>query len=325
MIMHNPDSYPSFVQKLTVPLQACGIDILQINVGYICNLECKHCHVEAGPQRTEIMSKQVMEQCLHILQSHSIPTIDITGGAPEMHADLPWFLQECAGLNRRLLVRTNAVILLEKQYEGFIDLYARHNVEVIVSLPHLDAKVTGRQRGEGVFPRVIEALGRLNERGYGQAGSGLVLNLVHNPNGAYLPGSQASLEDQYRKILRERYGVSFNQLFCLTNMPIGRFLQYLRNTGNYADYMNALVGAFNPLALEKAMCRKTVSVAWDGTLSDCDFNQVLGLAIDHGAPDRVSAFDFDKLSRREIVTGNHCYGCTAGAGSSCQGSVLASS
>jgi len=322
MIRHNLDVSTSFAQKLSVPLKARGIETLQLNVGSLCNLACKHCHVEAGPQRRERMTKKVMAQCLHIVQSHPISTIDITGGAPEMHADLPWLLQECAGLNRRLIVRTNAVILLERGYEYFIDLYARHNVEVIVSLPHLDAKTTDRQRGEGVFPRVIEALRRLNDRGYGQAESKRIVNLVHNPSGAYLPGSQAGLGNHYRQTLKEKHGVDFNQLFCITNMPIGRYLHYLHETDNYADYMNALIGAFNPLALEKAMCRTTLSVAWDGSLYDCDFNQMLGMTTNHGAPEHVSAFDFDKLSRREIVTGNHCYGCTAGAGSSCQGAVI---
>ena len=319
--MPNIDISPSFTQRLTVPLKAAGIETLQVNVGYRCNLECNHCHVEAGPQRTEKMSRPVMNQCLKILNAYPIPTIDITGGTPEMHEDLPWFLQKCADLNRRLLVRTNAVILLEKGYEGFIDLYARHNVEVIVSLPHLDAKTTDRQRGAGVFPRVIEALGKLNERGYGRIGSGLIVNLVHNPSGAYLPGSQAGLENQYRKTLKEKQGVDFNQLFCITNMPLGRYLQYLHQTDNYEDYMNTLVNAFNPLALERVMCKRSLSVAWDGSLYDCDFNQVLGMTTDHGAPDHISAFDFEKLSQREIVTGNHCYGCTAGAGSSCQGAV----
>jgi radical SAM/Cys-rich protein len=320
--MHDLDISPSFAQKLLVPLKASGIETLQVNLGYRCNLKCQHCHVEAGPRRTQIMSKQVMDQCLQILQSHPIPIVDITGGTPEMHESFPWFLQECAGLNRRLLVRTNAVILLEKGYEGFVDLYARHNVEAIVSLPHLDAATTNEQRGEGVFPRIIEALRRLNDRGYGQPDSGLIVNLVHNPGGADIPGSQACLESQYRQTLQERYGVFFNHLFCLANMPIGRYLQYLHKTDSYKDYMHTLVNAFNPLALERVMCKKTLSVAWDGSLYDCDFNQMLGLTTNHGAPDNILAFDFDKLSHREIVTGNHCYGCTASAGSSCQGAVI---
>jgi len=312
---------PSFEQKISSSLKAESIEILQINIGYRCNLECKHCHVEAGPLRSEMMSNAVMEQCLNVLKVHPIPTIDITGGSPEMHPDFPWLLQQCGALNRRLLVRTNGVILLEKGYESFIDFYARNRAEVVVSLPHMDSQMTNRQRGEGVFPKVIEAIQRLNTQGYGQPGTGLVLDLVHNPIGAYLPGSQASLESHYRQVLKEKYGISFNRLFCLTNMPMGRFLDYLRRTDNYEDYWAALVNAFNPAALRSVMCKTTLSVAWDGRLYDCDFNQMLGLPTNHGAPDHISAFDIDKLANRRIVVGNHCYGCTAGAGSSCQGEV----
>jgi radical SAM/Cys-rich protein len=313
---------PSFDQRISSPLRAERIEILQINIGYRCNLECRHCHVKAGPLRAEIISKAIMEHCLEVLKAHSIPTIDITGGSPEMHPDFPWFLEACGFLKRRLLVRTNGVILLEKGFEFFIDLYARNRVEVVVSLPHMDSQMTNRQRGEGVFPKLIEAIRRLNTQGYGQTGTGLVLDVVHNPSGAYLPGSQASLESHYRKVLKERYGLSFNRLFCLTNMPIGRFLDYLRKTDNYEDYLSTLVNAFNPAALKSVMCRTTLSVAWDGRLYDCDFNQMLGLPTDHGAPDHISAFDIDKLANRRIVVGNHCYGCTAGAGSSCQGEVI---
>jgi radical SAM/Cys-rich protein len=312
---------PPFEEKIVGALIAERIEILQINVGYRCNLECRHCHVQAGPQRTEMMSRAIMERCLKILRTYSIPTIDITGGSPEMHPDFPSFLQECGLLKRRLLVRSNGVILLEKAYESFISLYAENRAEVVVSLPHMDAQMTNRQRGDGVFPRLIEALCKLNRRGYGQADTGLILNLVHNPGGAYLPGSQAELENHYRKTLKEKYGVSFNHLFCLTNIPIGRFMDYLRKTDNEEDYLTALVNAYNPAALNSVMCRTTLSVAWDGKLYDCDFNQMLGLTTDHGAPDHISAFDLKKLANRRIVVGNHCYGCTAGAGSSCQGEV----
>jgi radical SAM/Cys-rich protein len=313
------DLSPSFAQRIPQPLMAEGIEIFQMNIGYRCNLECKHCHIEAGPLRTEMMSKSLMEICLHILKSHPIPIIDITGGTPEMHPDFPWFLEQCAKLERRLLVRTNGVILLEAGLQSFIDLYARYGAEVVISLPHVDRKITNRQRGEDAFPKIIEALRKINARGYGHPDSGLVLNLVHNPSGAYLPGSQVSLENHYRKILMDQYGIVFNDLFCLTNMPIGRYLQYLQRTDNYDDYMKTLVGSFNEAALERVMCRKTLSVAWDGRLYDCDFNQVLGLSVNHGAPDYLSAFDMHKLANRQIVIGNHCYGCTAGAGSSCQG------
>jgi radical SAM/Cys-rich protein len=310
---------PPFEERVSGPLRAVGIDILQINIGYRCNLQCRHCHVEAGPSRPEMMSKAVMVQCLAILKAHPIPVVDITGGTPEMHPDLPWFLRECASLRRRLLVRSNGVILQEKGFEGFLDLYGENGVEVVVSLPHMDPKTTDRQRGRGVFTEVIEALRRLNARGYGMPGSGLLLDLVHNPGGAYLPAAQGSIEAHYRQTLRERHGVSFSRLFSITNMPIGRFLDYLRTTENYADYMTTLVNAFNPRAVENVMCRTTLSVAWDGTLYDCDFNQTLGLRTNHGAPDHLSDFDMNRLAGRRIVVGDHCYGCTAGAGSSCQG------
>ena len=313
---------PSFADKVSYPLIADAIGIFQINVGYRCNLACRHCHVNAGRLRPEMMSKAVMEQCLRMLASHAIPTIDITGGSPEMNPRIRWFLEECAALKRRVLVRTNGVILLEKGYESFIDLYAGNQIEVVVSLPHLDPHVTDRQRGDGVFGKLIEAIRRLNARGYGRAGSGLILNLVHNPGGAYLPGSQAALEAFYRQTLKNKHGLTFNHLFCITNVPIGRYLDYLQKTDNYEDYMATLVNAFNPAALKNVMCKTTLSVAWDGRLYDCDFNQMLGLPIDHGAPDHISAFNADELAHRQIVIGNHCYGCTAGAGSSCQGEVI---
>lgn len=310
-----------FEKKASGPLTACGIDIFQINICYRCNLECRHCHIEAGPHRQELMPRNVMEMCLAVLKAHPIEVIDITGGAPEMHPALPGFLEECAQLKRRLQVRTNGVILLDKEYEHFFDLYNRLGVEVVVSLPHLDIKITNRQRGEGVFPRLIDVLKKLNERGYGQKDTGRILNLVHNPGGAYLPAGQKALEDSYRQALQERYGIVFNHLFCITNMPVGRYRDYLQRTDNYEDYMAGLVGAFNPATLPAVMCKTTLSVGWDGRLYDCDFNQVLGMTVNSGAPDHLSAFDWEKLVSRRIVTGNHCYGCTAGSGSSCGGTL----
>jgi radical SAM/Cys-rich protein len=319
--MDAPDRYPSFEQKAAGPLEATGIDILQINLGYRCNLACRHCHIDAGPNRPELMSRQVMEMCLQVLRDHPIATIDITGGAPEMHPDLPWFLEACASLGRRLLVRTNGVILLEPSYAHLLDLYARLRVEVVVSFPHMDLKVTDRQRGEGVHSRLIEVLRKFNEKGYGKIGSGLILNLVHNPGGAYLPGQQGCLESHYRQALRERYGILFNHLFCITNMPIGRYRSYLQKTDNHEEYMTALVNAFNPATLSSVMCRTTLSVAWDGKLYDCDFNQTLGMTVNHGAPEHIERFDLGRLANRRVITGNHCYGCTAGAGSSCRGEI----
>jgi radical SAM/Cys-rich protein len=308
-----------FEEKVPQGLKARGIDVLQVNVGYRCNLTCHHCHVQAGPDRREAMSRGIMERCLEVLRTYSIPTIDITGGSPEMHRDIPWFMEECAASKCRVLVRTNGVILLEQEYRFLIDLYTRNRVEVVISLPHMDPKTTERQRGEGVFDKLIEVIRRLNDRGYGQEGSGLVLDLVHNPVGAYLPGSQLGIELDYRRTLEEKYSVCFTRLFSITNMPIGRYLEYLRRTDNFEDYMKALAKAFNPATLTGVMCKSTISVGRNGTLFDCDFNQVLGLAVNHGAPDHISRFDWDKLACRKIVVGNHCYGCTAGSGSSCQG------
>jgi radical SAM/Cys-rich protein len=211
------------------------------------------------------------------------------------------------------------VILLEKEYQFLIDLYAQNRIEVVVSVPHMDPKTTERQRGDGVFGKLIEVIRRLNDRGYGQEGSNLALDLVHNPVGAYLPGSQPGIELDYRRVLKEKHGVCFTRLFSITNMPIGRYLEYLRRTDNYDDYMKALVNAFNPATLRSVMCKSTLSVGPSGILYDCDFNQVLGLTVNHGVPDHISGFDWDKLTHRQIVVGNHCYGCTAGAGSSCQG------
>ena len=310
---------PAFAQKIREPLKAADVGILQVNMGYRCNLECRHCHVEAGPQRSEAMSREIMDLCLKVVKNHSIPVVDITGGSPELHPQFRWFLQECAALKRRVLVRSNGVVLLDKDHEMLFDIYATHQIEVVLSLPHVDPRSTDRQRGEGVFARLVEVMRRLNTRGYGQAGSGLMLDLVHNPAGAYLPGSQSGLETHYREVLHERYGVNFNRLFCITNMPIGRYLEYLLRTDNYEEYMKTLIKAFNPANLKGVMCKSTVSVGWDGRLYDCDFNQMLGWTIDHGAPHHVSAFEMGALTSRQIVVGDHCYGCTAGAGSSCQG------
>lgn len=314
-----PKAKPSFADKIPQPLRAERLDVLQVNLGYRCNLKCRHCHVEAGSARPETMSFETMEQCLQVLKYHPIPVLDITGGSPELHPQFPWFLKESAALSRRVMVRSNGIVLLETEHEPLLDLYADCHVEVVLSLPHLDPRVTDRQRGEGVFSGLIEVMRRLNARGYGEAGSGLVVDLVHNPVGAYLPGSQTSIESQYRHALGEQYGVTFNRLFTITNMPVGRYLYYLVQTDNCEEYMQSLVKAFNPAALSGVMCKSTVSVGWDGKLYDCDFNQVLGLTIDHGAPDHIEAFAISALKSREIVVGNHCYGCTAGSGSSCQG------
>ena len=303
------------------PLRANGIQILQINVGKRCNMSCKHCHVEAGPERTEVMPEGIFKKCFEIIENSDIGTIDITGGSPEMNPDLEWFIKSIAKLNRRLIVRSNLIILLDENYSHFKDLYAEQGVEIEASLPDYRIEKSDRQRGKDSFIKAIEVITKLNEKGYGIPGSGLTLNLVHNPVGAYLPGPQNALEYEYKRVLEFEYGIKFNGLFCLSNCPVGRYLEFLLRTDNFEDYMSLLIQAFNPAAANNVMCRTTLSVGWDGTLYDCDFNQMLDLKVNHGVPTHIDDFDMEKLRIREIVINNHCYACTAGAGSSCQGSL----
>jgi radical SAM/Cys-rich protein len=318
---------PSLEKKIReinmFPLCANGIDILQINTGWRCNLSCRHCHVDAGPHRTEIMSSPVLDKCLEILSSFPISTIDITGGSPEMNPHLEWFIHDAARLNRRLIVRSNLTLLLEEPYRHFMDVFAQNKVEIVTSLPDYLETKSDRQRGAGVFGKVIKVLRELNSRGYGMKGSGLLIDIVHNPVGAYLPGSQAALEHEYHERLLTEQGVYFNQLFCLTNLPVGRYLDYLIESGNFEEYLSALCDSFNPAAVKNIMCRTMLSVGWNGSLYDCDFNQMLDLTVNSGAPASIMDFDMDKLKNREIVINNHCYGCVAGCGSSCQGATTA--
>jgi len=313
---------PKFIDKLRAngqyPMPAAGVDVLQMNICRKCNLFCKHCHVGAGPHRTEMMSKQLMGKCLEILRENEISTIDVTGGAPEINPHLEWFLDNASLLGRRLIVRSN-LTLLQEEYRHFIDIYVRNKVEIVTSLPHYKEDGTDKQRGKCAFTTIVEVIKQLNARGYGKENSGLVLNLVHNPTGFYLPGSQSALAHEYKSRLLADHGVSFNDLFCITNMPVGRYLEHLQKSDNLTDYMAELAAAFNPSAAENIMCKSTISVSYDGQLYDCDFNQMLGLPIESHA--HVNEFDMDTIGRRRIVLANHCYGCTAGSGSSCQGST----
>lgn len=316
-----------FQQKMEViglyPLQPTGIEIFQVNVGKMCNQVCKHCHVDAGPDRKEIMTRETMLQCLQaIAQNPSIHTVDLTGGAPEMNPQFRWFVEEISKLGKKIIVRCNlTIILANKKYHDLPAFFKMHRVEVVSSLPSFTADRTNRQRGDGVFEDSILALQMLNAVGYGQEETGLVLNLVYNPAGAFLPPSQDMLQKEYQKELFERYGIVFNQLFAITNMPISRYLDYLLNSGNYEKYMEKLLDAFNPAAAVGVMCRNTISIGWDGYLYDCDFNQMLELKVETQSTQHVRTFDFEKLLNRSIVLNQHCFGCTAGAGSSCGGSV----
>ena len=303
------------------PLHASGITVFQINVGKLCNQTCRHCHVDAGPDRTEVMSRETAEQCVIALSKTDIPTIDITGGAPELNPNFRWLVEQVWGLGRHVMDRCNLSVLLLPSQVDLAEFLARHKVEIIASLPSYRAGQTDAQRGDGIFEKSIEALRLLNRFGYGRPDSGLVLNLVYNPVGAFLPPRQEAIEAQFKKELRTRHGVEFNHLYTITNMPISRFLEFLIESGNYDQYMTRLANAFNPAAAAGVMCRSTLSVGWDGRLYDCDFNQMLDLAIDHGAPAHIRDFDPVRLNHRRIVTRNHCYGCTAGSGSSCGGAV----
>lgn len=302
------------------PLRATGVEVLQINVGKLCNQTCRHCHVDAGPDRRESMSRETMQRCLDVLARSPIPIVDVTGGAPELHPDFRWLVAEARALGRHVIDRCNLTILEAPSHRDLPEFLAAHRVEVVCSLPHYARLSTDRQRGEGVHERSIRALRRLNEVGYGDGRSGLRLVLVTNPVGAFLPGAQASLEAEWKREMKARHGVSFDALYTITNMPISRYLEWLATSGNLERYLEALVAAFNPAAAHGLMCRTTISVAWDGTLHDCDFNQMLELPIAGGRA-HVRDFDLEALSRRTIATDRHCFGCTAGAGSSCGGSL----
>lgn len=325
-LLADSPTYPPFHTQLDhaglFPLHATGITVFQINVGKLCNQTCRHCHVDAGPDRTETMSRETAELCINALANTDIPAVDITGGAPELNHNFRWLVEEARGLGRRVMDRCNLSVLLLPSQTDLGEFLAKHRVEIIASLPYYRASQTDAQRGDGVFEKSIQALRLLNRLGYGRPDSGLALNLVHNPVGAFLPPKQATIESQFRKELQARHGVEFNRLYTITNMPISRFLEFLVESGNYEGYMERLANAFNPSAAAGVMCRYTLSVGWDGRLYDCDFNQMLDLPIDHGAPSHIRDFDPAQLHQRRIVTRNHCYGCTAGAGSSCGGSVI---
>jgi radical SAM/Cys-rich protein len=303
------------------PLRATSVDTLQINMGRLCNLSCRHCHVEAGPARTEVMGADTVADCLEAIGRASIGVVDITGGAPEMNPGYRRLVEDSASAGARVLTRTNLVAMLEDGRADLPAFLAEHRVEVVASLPHYSASTTDRMRGEGTFDRSIEVLRRLNAAGYGVEGSGLALSLVYNPAGAYMPGAQRAVEADFSRALARDFGVTFSHLYTITNMPVGRFLDFLRRSGNLRGYLERLVSSFNPAAAEQAMCRTMVSVGWDGALYDCDFNQMLGLGCAYGSPAHIREFDRGSLSHRRIVTGPHCYGCTAGAGSSCTGEV----
>lgn len=315
------DEIPAFSARLPEGvLKPTGLTTLQINVGKMCNQVCKHCHVDAGPTRKEIMTRETMEQCLSALDRHPFQSVDLTGGAPEMNPNFRWFVEEIRKRGLHVMVRCNLTIIeANEKYADLPQFFAKHKVEVISSLPSYSSATTNRQRGNGVFEKSISALKKLNAVGFGHQPD-LKLNLVYNPNGAFLPGPQEELEKEFKSRLQNDFGIIFNQLYVITNMPISRFLEYLVESKNISPYMQKLSANFNPGTVSSLMCRSILSVSWDGQLYDCDFNQMLDLNVKPAMS--IGNFDPQKMLDRNIVTGQHCYGCTAGTGSSCGGSLV---
>ena len=314
-----PFSPVGFAEKLGgAVLRSAAIETLQVNVGKLCNQACQHCHVDASPARTEIMPRSIINDCLNVLRKYKIPTLDITGGAPELIPDFRYFVTEARKSGAKIIVRHNLTVMFEKNQTDLPEFFAENDVEVVSSLPYFLQQQTDAQRGKGVFDKSIEALKKLNAVGYGSGGK-LVLNLVYNPTGAFLPPEQSAIEADFKRELKTRFDVSFDSLFTITNMPIARYLDWLRRTKNETSYMQKLINAFNPATINGLMCRNTISVDWRGNLYDCDFNQMLDLGVEKNRPQTIGEFDFDELLKRNITTGAHCFGCTAGAGSSCGG------
>lgn len=325
---HSPTmcTLPRFEQMLAEtglnPLKPTGIDVFQMNLGYMCNMTCKHCHVDAGPDRKEMMTRENLEYCIRAIEDMDAQTVDLTGGAPEMHPDFQWLIEQISKPGRTIIVRSNLTILVSNpKYRAFPEFFKKHGVEVTCSLPFYNKFTTDRQRGEGTYDKSVEALKALNDIGYGMPDTGLELNLVYNPAGAFLPAAQASLEADFKKQLARKHGISFNNLFTITNLPISRYLEYLLMSDNLDSYMQKLVEAYNPAAAENVMCRNTISVSWNGILYDCDFNQMLEIPVEAEASQHIRDFDAEALMQRNIATNQHCFGCTAGSGSSCGGAT----
>lgn len=328
-VLNTPQTGENPVPKFSDKLKSAGyesikpslLEILQVNIGKRCNQACAHCHVDAGPDRAEVMSREILEKCLEITSTYHIPTVDITGGAPELNPHFRWFVSELRRLNRHVINRCNLTIIMSNpKYHDLPQFFADHQVHLIGSLPHYGKVRTDHQRGHGVFEDSIRALSRLNDAGYGHPGTGLVLDLVYNPSGAFLPSDQHTLELEFKRQLWRKHNIVFNQLYCITNLPISRFLEFLIESDNYNAYMETLSTAFNPSTIEGLMCRNTLSVSWDGYLYDCDFNQMLDLKIASPVSHILTA-DLNTIGQRDIVINQHCYGCTAGSGSSCGGQL----
>ena len=321
-----PNRFASTLTGHDLALRHAKTRVLQINVGKLCNLTCAHCHVNAGPKRKEIMTRDTVDRILGWLERTDIPVVDLTGGAPEMIPDFRYFIERLAAVTprRHVMDRCNLTILLEPAHDGLAEFLAEHRVEIVASMPCYSPANVDAQRGDGVFDRSITALQLLNRVGYGRSPA-LPLNLVYNPVGASLPGPQGELEEDYKRELLEHFGIVFNNLYTITNVPVSRFASWLRNNNQLGPYMDLLMESFNPAAVGGLMCRDTINVSWTGEVFDCDFNQMLKLQWRRGQGDPgLSLWDIDpaEVENREIRTGDHCYACTAGAGSSCGGALV---
>jgi radical SAM/Cys-rich protein len=316
-----------FAQKLHLNgngLKRRAVDVLQVNMGRYCNQACIHCHVEAGPTRKEMISRDTVEAVLQFLSASKIPTLDVTGGAPELHPEFDYLVESAVALGRHVMDRCNLTVVFEPGKDYLPEFFRRHRVELVCSLPCYTEEKVDQQRGKGTFDLSIRALKIFNQLGYGQPDGELKLTLVYNPVGPHLPPPQDKLEQDYKRILRDRFGIEFNRLYCLTNMPITRYTMHLKLRGEYNRYVELLSANFNAATLDQVMCRNLISVGWDGSVYDCDFNQMLGLAITDGAGKRlhISSLTLEQVAHRAITMGDHCYACTAGSGSSCGGSLL---
>jgi radical SAM/Cys-rich protein len=309
-----------FAKTLAAPLQPAALEIFQINIGKLCNMTCQHCHVDAGPDRTtENMDRATIDQCLAALDQTDAHTVDITGGAPELNPHFRYLVDECVKRGKHVIDRCNLTVLLLPGKTDLPQWFADRGVEIVCSLPHYRRLNTDKQRGEGTFEKSIMALQQLNAAGYGQGDPARQLTLMSNPVGAFLSSGQTRLEQEWKVGLLKHQDVTFDRLITLNNMPISRYLEWLMQSGNLQGYMELLVNSFNPATVEGLMCRNTLSIAWDGTIYDCDFNQMLGLSIAAGM--HIRDFDAAALGQRTIATQRHCFGCTAGAGSSCGGTI----
>jgi radical SAM/Cys-rich protein len=322
--LENVDNIPFFAKKLqeinAFPLMSNDkLQTMQMNICRICNLSCKHCHVEAGPHRTEVMPRSVMERGLELMMECDIPDLDITGGCPELNPDFEWLIEQTVKYKRDTMVRTNLTILDDERFRHLPEFFAENNITISCSLPYYTAKNTDVVRGNGVFETSVKVIQRLNELGYGKEGTGLALNLVYNPGGAFMPAVQKNIEADYRQALASQFGVHFTQLFTIGNFPVGRFLSFLKQSGNLKRYMEKLDASFNSATVLGVMCLNQISLSWDGYLYDCDFNQMLGLCEE---PKHISDVKKEDILGRPITVHNHCYVCTAGSGSSCGGAVV---